>query len=111
MKISYLITVADEEKEFRKLYETLRINKRPEDNIVVLVDENKCPRYSEFHDFLDELYMSGYINLMCDKFEGNFADWKNKLKTNYKCQEWLVYLDADELLPPQFIDDLPQIPV
>lgn len=110
MKITYCITVCDEVHEFKKLYETLRINKQEGDNILVLVDENKCPRYSEFHDFLEELYLSKHVTTIFDKFQGNFSEWKNKLRTHFKADgDYLVFLDADELLPPQLIDDLPSI--
>jgi hypothetical protein len=109
MKITYCITVANEEKEFKKLYETLRINKREEDNILVLVDENKCPKYSEFHDFLMDLHIARYIKLISGNFDGHFGNWKNKLREHPMCKDYLVFLDADELLPPQLIDDLPLI--
>jgi len=109
MNISYIITVADEEKEFRKLYETLRINKREEDNIIVLVDLNKCLVTSELLGFIHKLSSNNYITLIEDRFRGNFADWKNLVLGRTCLKEWLIFLDADELLPPQLIDDLPLI--
>lgn len=107
-KITYCITVADEEREFRKLYKTLRINKRDEDNIFVLLDLNKTPKGSEFYLELCDLVQDNVIKLITDKFDGHFGDWKNKL-IEQADGDWLVFLDADERLPPQFIDDLPQI--
>lgn len=108
-RISFCLTVADEEKEFRKLYETLRINKRDEDNILVLVDETKCPKHSDFHEFLMDLHKARYIKLISGNFQGNFSEWKNQLREHPMVKDWLVFLDADELLPPQLIDDLPLI--
>jgi hypothetical protein len=109
MKITYAITCADEEKQFRKLYETLRINKRDEDNILVLVDENKCPKFSDFHEFLSDLHKARYIKLISGNFDGHFGNWKNRLLEHPMIQDWAIFLDADELLPPQLIDDLPVI--
>jgi hypothetical protein len=109
MKITYCLTVADEEKEFQKLYENIRINKREQDNILVLVDENKCILGTEPHKFLLDLHKDGLINLMGGRFDGHFGNWKNHLINHPMCGEWLVFLDADELLPPQLIDDLPLI--
>ena len=107
MKLTYAITVSSEEREFRKLYETLRINKHSEDNIIVLLDMNKY--VESLNMFLDILDLNGDITLIRDNFQGNFADWKNKLVDHPLCQDFVIFLDADELLPPQLIDDLPQI--
>jgi hypothetical protein len=110
MKISYCLSVADEEHEFRKLYENIRINKRDEDNIIVLVDLNKCDSSSELLGFLHRLSSSNYITLIEDRFNGHFGNWKNKLiDSPYSDGDFLVFLDADERLPPQLIDDLPLI--
>ena len=108
MKLTYAITVSSEEREFRKLYETLRINKHSEDNIIVLVDMNKY--VESLNMFLDILNLNGDITLIRDNFQGNFADWKNKLRNHPKVDgDYICFLDADELLPPQLIDDLPLI--
>jgi len=109
MKITYAITVCNEEKSFKKLYETLRLNKQEQDNILVLVDLNKCPVGSDFHEFLLDLHKARYIKLISDNFQGNFADWKNKLVDHPLVGDFCIFLDADELLPPQLIDDLPEI--
>lgn len=109
MKITYCLSVADEEKEFGKLYENLRINKRDEDNILVLVDENKCIPGTSFHDSLLELHKGRKIKLISGNFDGHFGNWKNKLIEHPLCKDWLIFLDADERLSPQLIDDLPLI--
>lgn len=109
MKITYCLSVANEEPEFRKLYETLRINKRDEDNILVLVDLNKCPISSNFFDFLEDLSKSKSIRMMTGYFGGNFSHWKNHLIDFNVEDDFKIFLDADELLPPQLIDDLPII--
>jgi len=106
MKITYCITVADEEKEFRKLYKTLRINIRSEDNIIVLVDTNKCPKYSEFFEFLLDLHKARHIKLIDDKFNGNIGEWKNKLRNHQLAGDYLFFLDADEVPNPILIENL-----
>lgn len=109
MKISYLITTCNEYVEFKKLYETLRIHKRSEDNIIVLVDENKCPKHSEFYEFLYDLHNSKHIRMMVDKFQGNFSEWKNKLRNHPLCNDVLFFLDSDEIPNPILIENLPLI--
>lgn len=109
MRITYCITVADEEKEFRKLYKTLRINIRSEDNIIVLVDTNKCPKYSEFFEFLSDLHKARHIKLIDDTFQGNFSEWKNKLRNHALVSDYLFFLDADEIPNPILIENLPLI--
>jgi len=109
MRITYAITVANEIVEFKKLYETLRINKRDEDNIIVLVDTNKCPKYSEFFEFLTDLHKARHIKLIDDKFGGNFGEWKNKLRSHPLCKDYLFFLDADEIPNPILIENLPLI--
>lgn len=109
MKLTYSITVSSEEREFRKLYETLRINKRDNDNILVLVDITKCPPDSDFHEFLLDLHKARHIKLISDEFNGDFGSWKNKLIDHPMVGDFQIFLDADELLPPQLIDDLPEI--
>jgi len=109
MRITYAITVADEFEEFKLLFKTLQINKREEDNIIVLVDNNKCPESCEFWDFLFDLHRARYIKLISDNFNGNFAEWKNKLKNHPLCKDYIFFIDADENPNPQLIADLPLI--
>lgn len=108
MKLTYVILVADE-PEFYKLYENLRINKRDEDNIFVLADLNKLDNNTTLKDEIYKLSSSNKITLIEDYFTGNFAEWRNKVLGKSYLNEWLVFLDADERLPPQLIDDLPLI--
>ena len=52
MKISYAITVCNEEEEIELLLETLRRLKRPEDDINILLDKPKAP-----HTLVDLLHL------------------------------------------------------
>ena len=108
MKITYVTLVADE-PEFFKLYENLRINKREEDNIVVLADSNKLKTNQTLQDEIYKLSSSNKITLIEDYFTGNFAEWRNKVLGRAYLNDWLIFLDSDERLPPQLIDDLPLI--
>jgi len=108
MKITYIVLVANE-PEFFKLYENLRINKREEDNIVVLADLNKLKTNQTLQDEIYKLSSSNKITLIEDIFTGNFAEWRNKVLNKPYLNEWLIFLDSDERLPPQLIDDLPLI--
>lgn len=109
MSITYAITAADESVEFKKLYETIRIHKRNEDNIIVLVDENKSPKGSEFNNFLQDLHKSRQIKLISGNFNNHFSEWKNKLRNHPLTKEYIFFLDADELPNPQMLEDLPII--
>ena len=106
MKISYAITVCNELEEVKKLINFLHSNKREQDEIVVLADS---PKMSQ--DLQDQLYRfssSNWIKLIESKFEGHFADWKNKF---FKvCSgDYIFQIDADELPTEDLINNLPYI--
>lgn len=93
MKISYAITLCDEEDEFKTLFELLHTLKREEDNIYVLLDKPKCP--PSLLDYLYQLSSKDFITLKESAFPGNFADWKNELIS--MCDgDWIFNIDADE---------------
>jgi hypothetical protein len=106
MKIVYAICVCDEHVEIQRLVSFLLKNKKPQDKIVILFDETKnsveVEHYLRTHSVNNEFYWYK------DKFEGNFADWKNKL--NSLCNgDYIFNLDADEI-PNQFlIENIHQI--
>lgn len=105
-KISYAITVCDEAVEIQRLISFLLEFKRAEDQIVVLFDESKnCTAVEEY---LRSHSINGEFNWYKGKFEGHFANWKNKL--NSLCDgEWVVQLDADEIPHSNLIEKLPII--
>jgi len=77
MKISYAITVCNENDETVRLIKFLYENKRPEDEICILLDK---PKASEW--LIDELYRfssSNWITLKESAFQGDFSKWKNEL--------------------------------
>ena len=106
MKISYAITVCNEQAEIIRLVTFLRENKRPEDEIVVLYDQTNGT--SEVPDWLVKQSKYPGFQFWRGFFEGHFADWKNKL-TEYCSGDYIFQIDADELPNKALIDNLPSI--
>lgn len=104
IKISYAITVCNELEEIKKLLDFLLVYKQDEDEIVVLLDDSKGK--GEVYDYL--LTTSPEVTCYRDRFEGHFADWKNKL-TSYCTGDYIVNIDADELPNNQLVLNLPSI--
>ena len=106
MKISYAITVCNELEEVKRLVNFLHSNKRQEDEIVVLADSPKMSQ--ELQDQLYRFSSANWIKLIESKFEGHFADWKNKF---FKvCSgDYIFQIDADELPTEDLINSLPYI--
>ena len=104
MKISYAITVCTEFVEIQRLINFLLKYKRYQDNIVVLFDEtNGDP---EIETFLRTHSVNGEFSWHKDKFEGHFADWKNKL-TSLCSGDYIFQIDADEMPCTPIIESLP----
>jgi glycosyltransferase involved in cell wall biosynthesis len=108
MKISYGITVCNEEAELQNLlYHLLRF-KKPQDEIVILFDSKNGTKGVEDYLRSHSVTSDSGFTWHSDKFEGHFADWKNKLNT--LCTgDFIFQIDADEYLPEEFIDLLHQI--
>lgn len=91
MKISYGLTVCNEHEEIKNLIEFILENKQPEDEIVVVYDQNRVT---------DEVMsvLKSYISVDSYPFDfqQNFLDNKNFL--NSKCTgDYIFQLDADEV--------------
>lgn len=106
MKISYAITVCNELEEVKRLVTFLHHNKRQEDEIVVLADSPKMSQ--ELQDQLYRYSSANWIKLIESKFEGHFADWKNKF-FKVCLGDYIFQIDADELPTSQLILTLPSI--
>jgi len=108
MKISYAVTVCNEFLEIQRLITFLLKNKRPQDEIVVLVDITKNLPTSELLGYLHKLSSDNRINLVEDSFNGHFADWKNLLTS--KCTGHFIFqIDADEIPHENLINSLPDL--
>jgi hypothetical protein len=102
MKISYAITVCNELEEVKRLIDFLHQHKRPIDEIVVLYDNNGT---REVRDYLHSIEN---IKLAFDRFQNNFAEWKNKL-TLLCTGDYIFQIDADEYPHEYLIESLPEI--
>jgi hypothetical protein len=102
MKISYAITVCNELEEIKRLVSFLLEHKRPEDEIVILWDENGDPRVWEYLISIPE------PRHFRDHFNKNFSEWKNKLSSVCK-GDYIFQIDADEIPNEYLIESLPEI--
>ena len=102
MKLSYAITVCNELEEIQRLIPYLLKHKSEEDEIVILYDgENGSKEVKEYI-----LPLTDTMSVNIGWFEGNFADWKNKL--NGFCKgDFIFQLDADEIPCVSIIETLP----
>jgi glycosyltransferase involved in cell wall biosynthesis len=102
MNISYAILTHNEGAYIETLLQFLTYNKRPQDEIVVVDD------YSD--DELTKHILRKYqtqINLHYRTFDGDHTS-KNYL--NSKCKgDYILQLDADELISNELIENLPTI--
>lgn len=101
ISISYVVTVYNELQEIKKLIPFLIEHKKPQDEICVLWD-NKGPQ--EVLDYLKSIENQIAV-LHTDKFENNFADWKNKA-CSLATKTWICNLDSDEIPHVNLIDHL-----
>lgn len=101
MKLSYAIPVKDELVEITKLIDFLTINKDSEDEIVILFDSENGSKSVEEYLRSKSVNSPSFI-WHPYKFDGHFANMKNHL-TSLCSGDWIVQLDADEMVGEQFI--------
>ena len=106
MKISYAIPVCNEFVEIQRLITFLLENKRQEDEIIVLFDSNNGSKSVE--DFLRSKSINGEFNWVPYKFDGHFANMKNKL-TSLCNGDYIYQIDADEMVNEYVLRLLPQV--
>jgi glycosyltransferase involved in cell wall biosynthesis len=102
MKISYAITVCNEETEITQLLDFLFQNIRIEDEICVLLDKPKAT------ENIIELLNSyeGIITFKESAFPGDFSQWKNEL-TEMCSGDYIFQIDADEIPHENLVYALP----
>jgi len=111
MGISYAITVCNELEEIKKLL-TFLLNKiKPEDEIIILYDEengdDKIWQYLNLISVNDNNFEKG-VHVYKSKFYGHFANWKNYL--NLLCsKEYIFNIDADEMPSELLIENIHDI--
>jgi len=102
MKISYAVLTHNEGEYVGKILHFLVNFKRPQDEVVVL-DDHSTDRVTL--DYINDYKPS--INLFHREFDGD-ASQKNYI--NSLCKgDYILQLDADELITPEFIKALPQL--
>ncbi len=106
MKISYAITVCNEVDETPRLLTKLLETIREEDEIVILLDEPKCPL--DLKQYLIQISIDSRVKLFTDSFDNNFAKWKNLLNS-YCTGDYIFQIDADEVPTEGLIQQLPYI--
>ena len=107
INVTYAITVCNELEEIKKLVPFILKHKRIEDEIVILYDEkNGNP---EILDFLLPHNIKPNVQTWRGfDFEGNFANWKNKLN-EYCTGDYIYQIDSDEMVSEYIIKNLYQI--
>ena len=107
MKISFAITVCNELEEIKRLVPFLLEHKRIQDEIVILYDEKNGN--TEILNFLLPYNIKPNVQTWRGfGFEGNFADWKNKLN-EYCTGDYIYQLDADEMISEHMVKNLSTI--
>mgnify|MGYP003675271731 CR=1 FL=1 len=107
MKISYAITVCNENKEIDKLLTFLFKHKRKEDQVVVQMDTSATKEVWAVCESFEGKPFEEY-RLIENKLNKNFAAHKNNLNKN--CDgDWMFAIDADEIPDEYLMEALPFI--
>ena len=106
MKISYAILACSEARELNDLLQALTSEVRKSDEIIVVLDESN---HTKKVQFLCESYANDNgLKWYTHPLNKDFSAQKNFLTS--KCTgDWIVNLDADELLTPNLIRILPDV--
>ena len=94
MKISYGITVCNEETELQKLVTFLLKHKELQDEIVITYDSKNGSKGVE--EYLRSHSVNGEFSWHPFEFDGNFSDLKNHTK-KMSSGDYIFHLDADEI--------------
>ena len=103
MKISYAVTVCNEEAELQNLLYHLLKFKKPQDEIVILFDSKNGTKGVEDYLRSHSVTADAGFTWHSGEFNGHFADWKNKL--NLLCTgDFIFQIDADEYVIGECIE-------
>ena len=94
MKISYAITVCNEEVELQNLVTFLLKHKELQDEIVITYDSKNGSKGVE--EYLRSHSVNGEFNWHPFEFEDNFSDLKNYTK-KMSSGDYVFHIDADEI--------------
>lgn len=104
MDFTFAVTVKDEVEELSRLLSKINTVKNITFGTFILIDTNNNSRLEE----LEESLYSTDVYVLKDKFNGDFAQWKNKFST-FLDTPFIFQLDADELLSDTLVKALPYI--
>jgi glycosyltransferase involved in cell wall biosynthesis len=106
--ISYAITACNEHVELERLLDQLHEHIRPEDEIVVQLDNTATDKVKEVADKYNVKGHKCEYHRIIFGLNGDFASFKNNLKEHCS-RNYIFQIDADEYLSDQLIENLPQI--
>jgi glycosyltransferase involved in cell wall biosynthesis len=109
MSITFAITVCDEMVEFDRLLFNIVSQMSQDDEILIIKDDTKAHEYSFgqiCNKYFTEFDVQYYIH--CTKLNNNFAEFKNNI-IKFATKDYIVQIDADEILCDNFVTNLRQI--
>ena len=104
MKISYGITVHNEQEELERLLGKLLISIDEEDEVVICVDGN----HEGVRDVIKLYSIDSRVIHYDRKFDGNFSDHKNSV-IEKSSGDYIFHIDADEIPNEILLEQLPTI--
>ena len=107
LRISYAITAWNEHVELERLLDMLHSNIRPEDEIVLQLDNTATPEVRKVAEKYNVGSSYEYHRIYFD-LKGDFAGFKNNL-SRHCTREYIFQIDADEYPHPHLLEDLPGI--
>lgn len=105
--ISYAITACNEHVELERLLDQLHEHIRPEDEIVVQLDNTATDEVKAVATKYNVGNKHHYHRIIFG-LNGDFASFKNNLKEHCS-RDYIFQIDADEYLSDQLIENLPQV--
>ena len=106
--ISYAITACNEHVELERLLDQLNEHVRPEDEIVVQLDNTYTKEVWAVADKYNILKSKCEYHRIVSGLSGDFASFKNNLKAHCS-RDYIFQIDADEYLSHQLLENLTQI--
>ena len=107
LRISYAVTAWNEHQELERLLDILHSNIRPEDEIVLQLDNNATPEVKKVAEKYNVGSSYEYHRIYYS-LNGDFASFKNNL-SSHCTREYIFQIDADEYPHPHFLASLPTI--
>jgi glycosyltransferase involved in cell wall biosynthesis len=102
--ISYAITACNEHVELERLLNQLNKSIRPEDEIVVQLDNTATDEVKKVAEFYNVGSFYGYHRITFG-LNGDFASFKNNLK-KHCINDWIFFIDADEYLSDGLFENI-----